>query len=324
MASHPLLLPEILAQIFEWLADDRVSLMRACRVNATWFDEATNVLWREASLWAFLDMDPSRSQIYASKVYSLDHSYKSWIPSFDYLTLEILETMTFPQLKNLNLRSYPVEDLDEPGKVVHVDHHFQSTLETLCIGAGKLPDFLLDHTSIKLPRLREFSMNFISKSIDASSFLKFLQNLPSVDTMIFAEGMNRVITDQAFIYFANRQNLERLELNNTFFTRAVIENAITSTSRPFEKLQCLVLRINSGSVPSLVRAISNGPIKDLKLYIMDDEGSILDHISSIRQLQRFKIYYCKDRVISRKEVCFFPRLTVIQVAHFFRSCRLGS
>ena len=244
---------------------------------------------------ALCDIDSSRRQIYANRIYSISYLY-------DDVTNSVLRSLTFPRLKHLVLGSYPLNDDYGIGGNCYVDRHFQPTLEKLWIESGDLPEVLLDRTTFKLPRLREISMSNISEGVDATDFLKFLDNFPSLNSMIFKLGMDHVITDQALEYFVNRQNLVRLNLIDGFFTRASIENAIVLASPPFQSIQYLEMNVDSASVSYLARAISNRPMIDLSLYIMDGEGSILDHVSSIKQLQSLEIFYCVDREISAKEV----------------------
>ncbi|MCJ1239079.1 hypothetical protein MMC14_007072 [Varicellaria rhodocarpa] len=82
MAANSLHLPELLTQVLQWLEDDPVALQSACRINSTWFEEATNVSWRNVPMQILLDIDPSRRQIYANKLWPVE-----FIPQRDELNV---------------------------------------------------------------------------------------------------------------------------------------------------------------------------------------------------------------------------------------------
>ena len=300
MVANPLHLPELLSQVLQWLEDDPAVLQSACRVNSTWFEEATKVLWRNAPYGVFskFDIDPSRRQIYANKLLRVEF----W--AHEKKVYNVLQNLTYPRLKHLILRSYSSTCSHEVKGDFRFERHFQPTLEKLWIRSGDLPEVLLDHTSSKLPRLHELSLDRISTSVDVSHFLEFLQNLPSLNSLILGDEVDHLVTDQTLRYLANRQNLVKLEIVEHLFTRSAIENAITLASDPFKNLQCLEMRINSDSTLALVRAISNGLMKDLTLWIEGYGSSVLDHISSIKQLQSLEVWYCGDvMIIPHEEVC---------------------
>ena len=300
MVANPLHLPELLSQILQWLEDDPAALQSACRVNPTWFEEATKVLWRNAPYGVFskFDIDPSRRQIYANKFLTV--SFKAC----DKKVKTILQRLRFPQLKHLIPNSYSERDNHKIKVRFHIEKYFQPTLETLRIGYEDLPEVLKDHTSFKLPKLHELRLDHISTSVDVSRFLEFLQNLPSLKSLVLGDKVDHFVTDQTLRYLVNRQNLVKLEIIEHLFTRSVIEDAVTLASVPFKNLQCLEMRINSDSTSALVRAISNGLMKELKLWIEGHGSSVLDHVSSIKQLQSLEVWYCADNLtIPREEVC---------------------
>ena len=242
MVSNPLCITEILSQILQWLEDDPTSLKVACQVNSLWFEEATNVLWRDVPHYEALDdIAPSRRQIYANKLRLVRFRVYA-----DYVN-DILHSLKYPRLKYLRIQSDPSR---LEGRY-NVDQYFQPALEKLWIEFGDIPEALLNRTAFQVPRLREIRMNCRSESVNSSRFLRLLHELPSVTSMYFEEEMEHLMTDQALTYFVNRENLESLKLS-AFFTRASIENAISLALHPSKNIQCLAIGINSDSIPPLV------------------------------------------------------------------------
>ncbi|MCJ1240988.1 hypothetical protein MMC14_008992 [Varicellaria rhodocarpa] len=293
-SSKLLRLPEILLQIFEQLEEDTTSLRKACLVNSTWFEEATNVLWRDAPVTALMNIEPSRRQIYAGKFYSLSF-YSDEGGQFH----NHLRNLKFPRLKHLSADSFRPDDGN--GNRVHVDQYFQPSLEEVALYGGSLTECILNYTSSELPRLRHILIDSLPSNVDDTRFLNFLQSIPSLDSMSFMFGMDHVITDQVFKYLVSRQNLTDLRLHRVF-KRATIEEALELALSPFIALQYFQMRIESDSISSLAELLSRGSIKILRLDIEDDKGSILDYVSSLTQLQSLQVTYHKSREIPQKEM----------------------
>ena len=295
-------LPDILIQIFERLENDIVSLQNACQVKRTWFKEAINVLWREAPVAALIDVKPSRRQIYSSNLLSLTFKSKK-----DGEYHESLRSLTFPRLKRLSANC---DYSDEVGKV-HFDQYFQPQLESIACYSGNLAKTLLDYTSTELPKLREILIDIIPETVHASRFLKFLRNHPSITSMVFLYNMEHVITDKTLIHLMKRQTLAELRLTY-LLSKAMIEDALTWSSPPFRDIRYLEICVESKTVSSLVRAISSGPIEELTLYITDDNGSFLDHVSSLTQLRSLEIAYRQPRNIPQEEMINLRRLSQLR------------
>ena len=301
-SSKLLHLPEILLQIFDHLEEDTTSLRKACLVNSTWFEEATNVLWRSAPVTALMNIEPSRRQIYASKFYELSFFSDEGGQCHNHL-----RNLKFPRLKCLFLDSFHPDD----GNRVYIDQYFQPSLEEVALYGGSYTESILNYSSFELPRLRKILIDHLPSNVDDSRFLKFLQSIPTLESMVFMFGMDHVITGQVFQYLVSQQNLLVLRLNRVF-ERTTIEEAIELAPSPFKALQTFRMRIESDSISSLAKVLSHGSIKTLLLDIDDDKGSILDYVSSLRQLQILEVIYHKSREIPRKEMMTLQSLCQLQ------------
>ena len=302
-SSKLVCLPELLSPIFECLEHDRPSLRNASLVNLTWFEEAINVLWRHAPVTALMNVESTRRQIYASKLRSLSLSSDN----NDRLHSN-LRTLTFPRLRRLSATAFNSGD----GSKVYIDQYFPASLEAIFLDQGNLGEYLLDYTSSELPRLRYIVIHSLPSRVDASRFLSFLQNHPSLNSMIFTDGMEHVITDQTLKYLIGRKSIIELKLSR-LFRRAAIEKAIAVALPPFQNLYTLEMRIESNSISPLVSALSNGPIRRLSLHIEDDEEFILDHISSLTQLLSLIVTYHRSREIPRNEMITIRKLGQLQI-----------
>ena len=233
-----------------------------------------------------------QGQIYADKVYSLAISDFNGSEHHN-----SLQNVVFPRLKSLVAFMFYALNEDK----VYVDQYLQPSLEEIYLRSDSIVERLLDRTSTELPSLRKIRIGSLPSNVDASRFLTFLRNFPSLSSIEFECRTDDIITDEGLQYLMSQQNLLELKLD-LYFRQEMIENAIALSSPPFKNLRALKIRVKSDSVLSLTRAISNGLINDLFLEIQGHTGSILKHISSVMQLQSLRVRYHKSREISQREI----------------------
>ena len=292
MSSNPVQLPEILLQILGYLQHDKSksSLRKASQVNLLWFEVATEILWRNIPpVTALINVEPSRRQIYADKVDSL--------LLFGSENHNSLQNVVFPRLRSLfAYMSYALNENE-----LRVDQYFQPTLVEICLHSDIIAELLLDRTSSELPSLRKIEIGSLPSNVDASRFLAFLRNFSSLTSIEFNYETGDIITDEGLQYLMSQENLLHLKLGR-YYRPETIENAIALSSPPFKNLRALNIRVESKPVLSLIQATSSGLINDLTVYVQDHTGSILDHISSVMQLQSLRVIYHKFREISQQEI----------------------
>ena len=292
MSSNPVQLPEILLQILGYLQHDKFksSLRKASQVNLLWFEVATEILWRNIPpVTALINVEPSRRHIYADKVDSL--------LLFGSENHNSLQNVVFPRLRSLfAYMSYALNENE-----LRVDQYFQPTLVEICLHSDIIAELLLDRTSSELPSLRKIEIGSLPSNVDASRFLAFLRNFSSLTSIEFNYETGDIITDEGLQYLMSQENLLHLKLGR-YYRPETIENAIALSSPPFKNLRALNIRVESKSVLSLIQATSSGLINDLTVYVQDHTGSILNHISSVMQLQSLRVIYHKFREISQQEI----------------------
>ena len=189
MAKNPLLLPEVLSNIFAHLSHNSLTLSVCSRVNQTWFFEAVRLLWQRCGVLvgggpceslgirhlAALSSDHKRQQLYASFIECLWFSteYDYYDHRLAYRTPDVEEARIHETFKDKELRlsSSRVRKLDY--QFLKLQQYFQPRLNCIRLYRGVLtPDLLL---FAKVSQYRSLLLQTVRGSQAA---------WPGVDTMV--------------------------------------------------------------------------------------------------------------------------------------------
>lgn len=168
-ASEALCIPEILSDVLKLLRQDKKKALRTlASVNRIWFQEATRLLWREASSKALISVEESRRNIYAPKIRKLTVHHAS----------------CHVQLRHCNFTSLRVLCFNLGAKGVKHDvysQYLRPTLEEVFFMALP-PDEVLHGLNQHCPRLCVFAQGLQAHTdrSDLADFLTTNQSLQSV------------------------------------------------------------------------------------------------------------------------------------------------
>ncbi|MCJ1473736.1 hypothetical protein MMC13_002387 [Lambiella insularis] len=299
-SSLVLRLPELLLEILEHLERDNASLRSASLVNRTWFEQASSVLWRHAYIGNLANVEPSRCQFYANKLFYYHFS----IINCPFLCRDDLRSLRFPRLK----RYYGhADDITVPThqQAECVSQCLEPGLEELSLFSGGLADAIWDRLASCCPRLRSLHLNDAATNQSADRFLVVLRECRHLVCLKIAGNTNTMVSDDTLRYLVSRQNLECLELGR-LIQRSALEKVIDSTAPPlFAKLKRLSMRLESRAVQHVTNLLTSvETFRGLHLFIVDDQTSIpvLRHIASIKQLRSLEVRYTHSQTLPREEI----------------------
>lgn len=288
----PLTLPEILINIFDTLESDQATLAAAIRVNKLWFDCGIRVLWREATPVALADVGPTRAQIYASKITSLQFSSDE-----DGLRHAGFIHLQFSSLKSITLDSYrPPHD-----NSYAIQQYFSPALQRLAFYGGTLNEALLTDIRDKCWRLKTLLIDSPGEEIQPAFFTSFISQYATLEHMTFMFGAGHLITEELMEHLAQRSNLQSLSIGKPWPT-LLSQKIAKDIPDPFTTLKKLQLKLASAAVQPLVSMLKLKSIKNLGLSIQDAEEPVLCHIASLSSLTSLFVQFDVPTELSKADI----------------------
>ncbi|THW80076.1 hypothetical protein D6D17_09897, partial [Aureobasidium pullulans] len=276
-AEQVLTSPELLSKIIGRLPYGS-SLCSAARVNSTWFDLATNVVWGSAHQISVIpspkrlaDVKRARRQLYASKLRYLDFS-----DNMDCTIHSLFHGLRFPRMTDLVL----TEDGQSEGTYCPVAQYLQPNLKRLEFQdwSDELTTTLLDDVAEKCPHLQRVDLRSSGHSIRPTDLVEFFFKLPAL----------RIKGDDAF------------------------QHVIEHNPNPFAGLKFAHLRMRSPAIPFMVQAFHT--IVTLTLTLEDSGAHALNHVSKMKSLNALNIQYRQDNTIDLDSLMSLRSLSQLQ--HF--------
>lgn len=297
--------PNLLLEIFQHLRDDWdwMSLSSAARVSQLWFEEATNILWRQTTAAQLALVSADRRQIYAGKMYMMNLLFLDQTSAEHHRSFTKLR---FPRLKLLVVQT---RDKRIGGWHGWSDAYLQGSLEELKVYGGDLPEDFFDKLDA-CPRLHTILLEHLEDGdIKLEDFFNFLKRRTSLKSMAFIQNMSAFITDEVFLHLAGRGSLESLCLGRRINHR-LLKRLLDTNSKPFPALKRLGLhKVSASAIPLLVRSFDPRVLTTLFLEIVRGGQGVLEAISSLSHLVNLEIEWSDEPIISSASllsICKLP------------------
>ncbi|THV94182.1 hypothetical protein D6D25_09349, partial [Aureobasidium pullulans] len=304
-AEQVLTSPELLSEIIGHLSHGS-SLCFAARVNSTWFDLATNVIWGSHSLRVkkLADVQRDRRQLYASRIRYLNFSHNT-----DCTVHSLFYGLEFSRVKHLVL----TEDGQLEGMYCPVAQYLQPNLKRLEVQdwADEFTTTLLDDVAEKCPHLEHVTFRSIGQRIRPTDLVEFFSKLPALQYVGLTIS-HRLLTKDVLLRLSRIQSLVTLELSSSIKGDAAFQHVIEHNSNPFPRLQFAHLYMRSPAIPFMVQALRN--IVTLTLTIEDSGAHALNHVSKMKSLNALNIQYRQDNTIDLDSLMSLRSLSQLQ--HF--------
>ncbi|MCJ1476618.1 hypothetical protein MMC13_005285 [Lambiella insularis] len=300
-----LCLPEVLENILESLEWDKKSLLNACLVNCTWFEEGTSILWREAPASALLKLPSNRRQIYASKMAKLAVKDITW-PVRKKITpkdKKAILALRFPRLKDLE---FGLDSLGSNSFHASADrltrHLLQYRIKRLQITDTVFQKELLNSIFLTCPRLAELVLHSVEiEGLNPLILLKFLQKYTSLTSIMFGQGsIEHSVNHTVLAHLMERSTLKTLLITRLYGEKSITQAMASTSGLRFENIDKLKLQIRSIAVPLLLPALGN--VKSLTLRVFSTACPVLNHLSTLRQLEELDVQYASRTEIPVEEV----------------------
>ncbi|CAD0054935.1 hypothetical protein D6D19_08708 [Aureobasidium pullulans] len=309
-AEQVLTSPELLSKIIGRLPYGS-SLCSAARVNSTWFDLATNVVWGSAHQISVIpspkrlaDVKRARRQLYASKLRYLDFS-----DNMDCTIHSLFHGLRFPRMTDLVL----TEDGQSEGTYCPVAQYLQPNLKRLEFQdwSDELTTTLLDDVAEKCPHLQRVDLRSSGHSIRPTDLVEFFFKLPAL-RYVGLDISRRLLTKDVLLQLSRIQSLVTLELSSSIKGDDAFQHVIEHNPNPFAGLKFAHLRMRSPAIPFMVQAFHT--IVTLTLTLEDSGAHALNHVSKMKSLNALNIQYRQDNTIDLDSLMSLRSLSQLQ--HF--------
>jgi len=272
-----LCIPEILSNVFKFLRQDKKTLRSPAAVNRIWFQEATRLLWREASSKALISVEESRRDIYASKIRKLMIHHASCHTQLRLCNFTSLRALCFdlgaedvkqeeysqylrPTLEEIFFMALPPEDL-----LYGLNQHcprlrvFVQGLQAHT-DRSDLADFLTKNQSLQIVKLvPESEADFVTL-FQALSKMPYLEDL-SVKGQIPESILRQLLESSA-------ETPDRPRFNTASKVEITVGLPALSLLRPtFSAMRSLTLDILIEKESHELDALAHLPLESLQLHI---------------------------------------------------------
>ncbi|THZ58374.1 hypothetical protein D6C85_10258 [Aureobasidium pullulans] len=303
-AAQVLTSPELLSEIIGHLLHGS-SLCSAARVNSTWFDLATNVIWSLARRPKRLaGVKRNRRQLYASRIRYLNFSHNK-----DCTAHSLFYGLEFPRLKHLVLTANGQSE----GIYCPVAQYLQPNLKRLEIQdwSDEFTTTLLDDVAQKCPHLEHVTFRSIGQRIRPTDLVEFFSKLPGLQYVGLTISRS-LLTKDVLLQLSRVQSLVTLKLSSSIKGDDAFQHVIEHNPDPFPRLQFAHLHMRSPAIPSMVQALRN--IVTLTLTIEDSGAHALNHVSKMKSLNALNIQYQRNNTIDIESLMSLRSLSQLQ--HF--------
>jgi hypothetical protein len=297
-ASEALCIPEILSDVFKCLKQDKKALRTLASVNRTWFQEATRLLWREASSKALISVEESRRNIYAPKIRKLTVHHASSHAQLHHCNFTSLRALCF---------DIGAEDV----KQEEYSQYLRPTLEEVFFMALP-PDDLLHGLNQHCPRLRVFvqGLHAHTDRSDLADFLTKNQSLQIVKLVSESEGDSSTL----FQALSKMPYLEDLSLKGQIsesVLRQLLESSAETLDLPrFNTLSKVEITVGVPAL-SLLRP-TFGAMTSLTLDILiEKESHELDALAHL-PLESLQLHIAAGVRFSSQELLFLHNAKNLQ------------
>ncbi|WEW58080.1 hypothetical protein PRK78_003547 [Emydomyces testavorans] len=293
--SSVMRIPEILLNIFKYLDGYPVTLLSVLRVNKTWFDCGASVAWKTATVSTLAAASEENRHVYASKIHHL--SFNGGVDSAQHEKFKDLE---FTNLRSISIDAYRPKD----GKV-YLQQYLRPTLEGIFIYGSDLDPEFFTTMQAQCRRLREITLDSPGNKLNSEQFLSFLKGCPSLQAMKFMYGMDGIINDDIVTHLASRDNLQTLALGRVINSE-MMERLLETVPAPFENIKSLTLSVTSAAFRLLTPHISS--VTTLELIAKDNEHSVLELVSTLKNLRRLTVNYATNTNLMSTELLSLKNL----------------
>lgn len=228
MVHRALLLPEIVARILEAGGEEPGFLHSSLLVNRLFFQEASRVLWAICDdsegagrthpnihhLGALIlreDVGPERAQFYANLVRNMSFNYDTELHVDQHSWHSVLRQVKFPQLSLV----WFWETEFNPGLATEdaLLHYTGPRVRDLHAVCGPLSDRFFDGLSEAPSNLRDVVLRPTKVTASASSLMRALAKMTSVESLNLEQGFRKVISANVFETIALLPKIKQLSLS---------------------------------------------------------------------------------------------------------------
>ena len=279
MEENPLLPPEVLSIVMEYLRSDASALWSALLVNKTWAVEAIRVLWEKPPVAALAAIDEDRRQFYARQVHELNFSGDE-----DGAKHSTFRNLEFPLLNDVTIDHFRPDNKEE----LWLGQYIQSSLRDFSFYGAEPAEDILHLLETRCPRLRSIVIDFQFEGLTPGRLMEFFDSCKSLTSIYLPSNMRAIIDSRLLAYLAYYDGLKDLELGK-FLGYGMLDKILRGTERPFRDIRFLAVEIESKTLPLLVATVRS--VLVLTLAIADSRINPLPHVSSLVNLQKLHIGY---------------------------------
>lgn len=297
-ASKALCIPEILSNVLKFLRQDKKTLRPLASVNKIWFQEATRLLWKEATSKALISVEESRRNIYASKIRKLTVHYASCHAQLRHCNFTSLRVLCF----NLGAKDVKQEVYSQ---------YLRPTLEEVFFMA-LLPDDLLHGLNQHCPRLRVFVQGLQAHTdwSDLADFLTKNQSLQSVKLVSESEG-DSVTLFQALSKMPYLEDLSLKGQISESVLRQLLESSAETLDRPrFNTVSKVEITVGAPAL-SLLRPTFSAMTSLTLDILIEKESHELDALAHL-PLESLQLHIAAGVRLSSQELLFLHNAKNLQ------------
>lgn len=294
---HALGLPEILLNIFDCLRDDTGALYSAIQVNKLWFDCGISILWKDPPVEQLANIPEGRRQLFASRINNL-------VFNGDEEELHPL----FLNLEFSRIRSVSIDSCDAE-KMNYARAYMRPMLERFEFYGSDVDVGFFDRLGTQCPRLRSILVDSPGDRVTAASFLSFLENSPTLESMAFVVDMHHLLTPDVLLHLASRNNLTELHIAVPIDVE-LAERILEQTPSPFKDIKVLEVALTSSAVRLLIPRLQG--LNTLILAVEDNKVSVLEQLKVLPLLQVLTVNTEHTEAVSVSEILGLKQLVKLE------------